>query len=107
MIEQPIDSLFFEYPVVKQALKQTGGHITTTYQCYFGSKLLKGTIIGSNIPIKLMKPIAKAKPKGSTKPKQEGSLVDSYWKTDKEKAGPQDPTGQLRPPRAHSHLQRP
>ena len=48
-IEQPKSSKLFGFPLVREALRQTKGHRTTTHQGHFGGSLPKATWMVHNM----------------------------------------------------------
>ena len=62
IVEQPGDSLLYEYPCVGAAIIKTEASFTSTYQKPFGAELEKHTILVSNIPVELMSTIVVERP---------------------------------------------
>lgn len=76
LVEQPADSIMFEFPAIASAMEATGGVVYTTYQYYWGTKLAKGTLLLTNLPEDIISGITRPKPK------LERGASSSFWKDD-------------------------
>ena len=76
LVEQPADSIMFEFPAIASAMEATQGVVYTTYQYYWGTKLAKGTLLLTNLPEDIISGIARPKPK------LERGASSSFWKDD-------------------------